>query len=304
MAEAIKFDEHVWSTSTRSVTLERPYGYRYLSVYHVLLFRALHLSSANHLVTAAKIHAWRLATEDGRTAMETLVLHNILRSDAAEKCGKDSVEDEYLRMVDSMAVPLLYVLVAFSIWKNDEEKHALQGAEDLATWWINCLEQNQTVYSRVCKGYLRAMRRVYLMAGCQTPVEPVSRILEVDVQWSMFLRSFSEDLYPDDVSVLVRGDVTQDPDVWEVPWYVYKGLKPKAGESAIDVLLRWKLIRQEGGDEFHRIMEPVLAYLDGKRHRYAIEDKLRESLNGVFDGSESEETDGSNIFGGDSADSI
>jgi len=48
----------------------------------------------------------------------------------------------------------------------------------------------------------------------------------------------------------------------------------------------------------------VLAYLDGKRHRYAIEDKLRESLDDVFDGSESEETDGSNIFGGDSADSI
>ena len=138
------------------------------------------------------------------------------------------------------------------------------------------------------------------MAGCQTPVETVSRILEVDVQWSMFLRSS----YPDDVSVLVRGDVTQDPDAWDVPWYVYKELKPKADESAVDVLLRWRLIRQEGGDEFHRIMEPVLAYLDGKRHRYAIEDKLRESLDDVFDGSESEETDGSNIFGGDSADSI
>ena len=151
VAEAMKFDEQVRSTSTRSVTLERPYGYRTLSVYHVLLFRALHPSSANHLVTAAKIHAWRLATEDGRTAMESLVLHNILRSDAAEKCGKDSVEDEYLRMVDSMAVPLLYVLVAFSIGKTDEEKHALQGAEDLATWWINCWEQNQRVYSRVCK---------------------------------------------------------------------------------------------------------------------------------------------------------
>jgi len=153
----------------------------------------------------------------------------------------------------------------------------------------------------VCKGYQRAIRRVYLMAGYLTPVEPVSRILEVDVQWSMFLRSCSEHLYPDDVSVLVRGDVTQDPDAWEVPWYVYKGLKPKAGESAVDVLLRWRLIRQKGGDEFHRVMEPVLAYLDGKRHRYAIEDKLRESLNDVFDGSESEETDGSNFSGGDSA---
>ena len=131
VAEAIKFDEHVRSTSTRSVTPERPYGYRTLSVYHVLLFKALHPPSTNYLVTEAKIHAWRLATEDGRTAMETLVLHNILRSDAAEKCGKDSVQDEYLRMVDSMTVPLLYVLVAFSIGKTDEEKHALQGAEEL-----------------------------------------------------------------------------------------------------------------------------------------------------------------------------
>ena len=52
VAEAIKFDKHVRSTSTRSVTLERPYGYRYLSVYHVLLFRALHLSSANHLAVS------------------------------------------------------------------------------------------------------------------------------------------------------------------------------------------------------------------------------------------------------------
>ena len=85
---------------------------------------------------------------------------------------------------------------------------------------------------------------------------------------------------------------------------MFKGLKPKAGESAIDVLLRWRLIRQEGGDEFHRIMEPVLVYLDGQRHRYAIEDKLRESLDDIFDGSESEETDGSTFPGGDSADSI
>ena len=73
----------------------------------MLLFKALHPACANNLVNAAKIHTWRLATVDGRTAMETLVLHNILRSDAAEKCGKDSVQDEYLRMVDSMTVPLL-----------------------------------------------------------------------------------------------------------------------------------------------------------------------------------------------------
>ena len=100
--------------------------------------------------------------------METLVLHNILRSDAAEKCGKDPIEDEYLRMVDPMAVPLLYVLVAFSIGKTDEQKHALQSAENLTTWWINCWEQSQRVYSRVCKGYLRSVRRVYLMGRYPT----------------------------------------------------------------------------------------------------------------------------------------
>jgi len=237
--------------------------------------------------------------------METLVLHNILRSDAAEKYGKDPIGDEYLRMVSPTAVPLLYVLVAFSIGKTDKEKHALQSADDLIRWWLDCWERNQRVYSRVCKGYLRAVRRVYLLGSYPTPVVPVSRILEVDVQRSMFLRSLREGYYPDDVSVLVRGDVIQDPDAWEVPWYVYKGLKPKAGESAIDVMLRWKAIRQEGGDEFHRIMKPVLEYLDGKRHRYAIEDKLRESLDDDdVDTSESNDTDDSEFSGGDSADFI
>ena len=71
VSEAVAFDEHIRSTSSQSVTPERPYGYRNLSVYHVLLFKALHPPCANHLVNAAKIHAWRLATEDGRTAMET-----------------------------------------------------------------------------------------------------------------------------------------------------------------------------------------------------------------------------------------
>jgi len=182
----------------------------------------------------------------------------------------------------------------------------LRSADDLIRWWLDCWERKQRVYSRVCKGYLRAVRRVNLMGGYPTPVVPVSRILEVDVQWSMFLRSLTEGYYPDDVSLLVRGDVTQDPDAWEVPWYVYKGLKPKAGESSVDVLLRWRLIRQEGGDEFHRIMEPVLAYLDGKRHRYALEDKLRESLDDDdVNMSESEDADdGSEFSGGDSTDSI
>ena len=304
VSESVTFDEHIRGTSTRSVTPERPYGYRTLSVYHVLLFRALHPSCPNHLVNAAKIHAWRLATENGRTAMETLVLHNILRSDATEKCGKDPIEDEYLRTVSPMTVPLVYVLVAFSIGKTDEEKHALQSAVELTTWWINCWEQDQRLYSRVCKGYLRAVRRVYFEGRYPTPVAPVSRILEMDVQWSMFLRSLTEGCYPDDISVLVRGDVTQDPDAWEVPWCVYKGLKPGANESAVDILLRWRSIRQEVGDEFHRIMEPVLEYLHGKRRQYMIEDKLRESLDDKdLDESESEDSDGSEFSGGDSADS-
>jgi len=182
LAEEVTFDEHIRSTSKPSVTPERLYGYQYLSVYHVSLFKALHPSCANNSVNAAKIHAWRLATEDGRTAMKTLVLHNILTSDAAEKCGKNPIQDEYLRMVSPMAVPLPYVLSAFSIGEADEEKHSLQGAEELITWWINCWEQNQRVYSRVCKGYLRAIRRVYLLGRYPTPVVPVSRILEVDVQ--------------------------------------------------------------------------------------------------------------------------
>ena len=69
-------------------------------------------------------------------------------------------------------------------------------------------------------------------------------------------------------------------------------------------MLRWRLIRQEGGDEFHRIMEPVLEYLNGKRRRYALEDKLLESLDDYVDESESEDADdGSEFSGGDSADS-
>ena len=146
-------------------------------------------------------------------------------------------------MVDPMTVPLLYVRVAFSIGKTDEEEHTMQSADDLTTWWTNCWEQNQRVYSRVCTGYLRAVRRVHLTGGYPTPVVPVSRKLEVNVQWSMFLRSLTKGYYPGDVSVLLRGDVTQDPDAWEVPWYVYKGLKPGVNESAVDVLLRWRLIR-------------------------------------------------------------
>ena len=60
----------------------------------------------------------------------------------------------------------------------------------------------------------------------------------------------------------------------------------------------------EGGDEFHRIMEPVLAYLDGKRCRYALEDKLRDSLDDDEDMIESVDTDDSEFSGGDSTDSI
>jgi len=54
----VTFDEHIRSTSTQSVTPERAYGYKTLSVYHVLpLLKVLYPSSANHGVNAAKIHA-------------------------------------------------------------------------------------------------------------------------------------------------------------------------------------------------------------------------------------------------------
>ena len=49
----------------------------------------------------------------------------------------------------------------------------------------------------------------------------------------------------------------------------------------------------------------MLKYLDGKRHRYALEDKLRESLDDDYvDDSESEDSDDSGFSGGDSAGSI
>ena len=52
-------------------------------------------------------------------------------------------------------------------------------------------------------------------------------------------------------------------------------------------------------------MEPVLEYLDGKRHRYAIEDRLRETLDDDdVDESGSEDSDDSEFSGGDSANSI
>ena len=52
-------------------------------------------------------------------------------------------------------------------------------------------------------------------------------------------------------------------------------------------------------------MEPVLEYLDGRRHRYAVEDKLREALDDDdVDTDESEYSDDSEFSGGDSAGSI
>ena len=49
----------------------------------------------------------------------------------------------------------------------------------------------------------------------------------------------------------------------------------------------------------------MLEYLDGKRRRYAQEDRLRESLDDDdVDESESENSEGSKFSGGDSADSI
>jgi len=96
LADAVTFEEHIRGTSKRSVTPERPFGYRSLSVYHVSLSNAFHQACANHLVNAI---AWRLAIEGGRTAMETLVLHNIQRGEAVEKCGKNSIKNEYFRIL-------------------------------------------------------------------------------------------------------------------------------------------------------------------------------------------------------------
>ena len=46
----------------------------------------------------------------------------------------------------------------FLIGKTDEDKHELRSAEDLTTSWLNRCEQNQRVFSRVCKGYLSAVQ--------------------------------------------------------------------------------------------------------------------------------------------------
>ena len=101
------------------------------------------------------------------------------------------------------------------------------------------------------------MRRVHLADKPTVPVVPVSRVLEADLQWSMFLRSFGQSVYPDDISILTQRDVTLDPDSLEVPWYVYFGLRPNSQESSMEVLNRWRLIRIESGHEFHRVMSPV-----------------------------------------------
>ena len=116
------------------------------------------------------------------------------------------------------------------------------------------------------------MRRVHLADKPTVPVVPVYRVLEADLQWSMFLRSFGQSTYPDDISILTQRDVTLDPDCLEVPWYVYFGLRPNSQESSMEVLNRWRLIRIESGHEFHRVMSPVITYINMKRSQYALED--------------------------------
>jgi len=66
--------------------------------------------------------------------------------------------------------------------------------------------------------------------------------------------------------------VTLVPDRLEVPWYVYYGLRPYSEESSMEVLNQWKLIRIESGHEFHRVMSPVITYINMKRSQYALED--------------------------------
>ena len=113
---------------------------------------------------------------------------------------------------------------------------------------------------------------MHLADKSTVPVVPVYRVLESDLQWSMFLRSFGQSTYPDDISILTQRDVTLDPDSLEVPWYVYFGLRPDAQESSLEVLNRWRLLRIESGHEFHRVMSPVITYINMKRSQYALED--------------------------------
>jgi len=122
------------------------------------------------------------------------------------------------------------------------------------------------------KGYFRSVRRVHLSNGPTVPVASVHKVLKADLQWSMFLRSFGQSVYPDDISILTKRDVTLVPDRLEVPWYVYYGLRPDSEESSMEVLNQWRLIRIESGHEFHRVMSPVITYINMKRSQYALED--------------------------------
>jgi len=40
----------------------------------------------------------------------------------------------------------------------------------------------------------------------------------------------------------------------------------------MEVLNRWRLIRIESGQEFHRVMSPVMSYINMKRRQWVLED--------------------------------
>ena len=169
-------------------------------------------------------------------------------------------------MINPMTVPLAYLLCAFSIGKDNDEVHAVNIGLEIIDWWQYCRRYNHKLYRRVVKGYFRSVRRVHLSNEPTVPVVPVYNVLEAD------LRSFGQSVYPDDISILTQRDVTLDPDSLEVPWYVYFGLRPNSQESSMEVLNRWRLIRIESGHEFHRVMSPVMTYINMRRRQWALED--------------------------------
>ena len=273
LVDAAEFDDYIRKGYERGGTGTRSDVDRRLpSAYDVLLFRALNPMCDEYGVDAQKILSWRDVNDGGKTALVNLALHNVLVSNAKEKEGSEPIDDEFVDMINPMTVPLAYVLCAFSIGKDNDEMHSVSSGLEIIDWWQNCRRYNQRLYRRIVKGYFRSVRRVHLSSEPTVPVVPVYKVLEADLQWSMFLRSFGQSVYPDDISILTQRDVTLDPDSLEVPWYVYFGLRPNSQESSMEVLNRWRLIRIESGHEFHRVMSPVITYINMKRSQYALED--------------------------------
>jgi len=158
-------------------------------------------------------------------------------SDAKEKERSEPIDDEFVDMVNPMTVPLAYLLCAFSIGQDNDEVHAVNSGLEIIDWLQNCRRYHQKCYRRVVKGYFRSVRRVNLADKPTVPVMPLYKVLEADLQWSMFLLSLGQSTYPDDITILTQRDVTLDPDCLEVFWYVYFGLRPDSHESSMELLI-------------------------------------------------------------------